>query len=153
MIEITEYDYIVHSDGAYSRKHDEGAFAFVICDGHDVPVKKKAYKIQHETNNRAELKAIIAALHQLPQDANNVMVVSDSQYALMTLFGGWARNTNTDLFDVFEKIKKERQFNIEWCWVKGHSGEDVFNEMCDEMCNQVLGYDVNEEFRKFKKKK
>ena len=152
MVEIPEYDYIVHTDGAYSRKNDEGAFAFIICNGLDEPISKKAYKIQQETNNRAELKAIIAALYQLPQDAKKVMVVSDSQYALMTLFGGWSRNTNNDLFDIFERIKLERELNIEWCWVKGHSG-DLFNEMCDEMCNQVLGYNANAEFAKFKKKK
>lgn len=151
MIETLEYDYIIHTDGAYSMQHDEGAFAFIICNGDDQPIKKKAYKIQHETNNRAELKAIIAALYQLPQDAKKVMVVSDSQYALNTLFGEWSRNANTDLFDVFEKIKRTRCFLVDWCWVKGHSG-DTFNEMCDEMCNQILGYDANAEFAKYKKK-
>lgn len=152
MIEIPEYNYIIHTDGAYSRLKDEGAFAFIICDGHDEPIRKRAYKIQHETNNRAELKAIIAAIYQLPQDAKKVMVVSDSQYALMTLFGGWSRNANIDLFDVYENIIHTRKLEIDWCWVKGHSG-DTFNEMCDEMCSRVLGYDANEEFAKFKKNK
>lgn len=150
MIRIPEYDYIIHADGAYSRKRDEGAFAFVICDGYEQPIIKKAYKIKHETNNRAELKAIIAALHQLPLDAKKVLVESDSQYALMTLFGSWARKKNEDLFDVYENIISKRRFVIEWSWVKGHSG-DTFNEMCDEMCNRTLGYDANEEYEKYKK--
>lgn len=150
MIRIPGYDYIIHADGAYSRKRDEGAFAFVICNGYDEQVIKKAYKIKHETNNRAELKAIIAALYQLPQDAKKVLVESDSQYALMTLFGSWARKKNEDLFDVYENIISERRFVIEWSWVKGHSG-DTFNEMCDEMCNQALGYDANEEYAKYKR--
>ena len=29
---------------------------------------------------------------------------------------------------------------------------DKYNEMCDQMCNEILGYDVNAEFEKFKKK-
>ena len=150
---IAVYDYIIHADGAYSRKNDEGSFAFVVCDGDDKICFTKAYKIQHETNNRAELKAIIAALHQLPKDAKNVMVVSDSQYALNTLFNGWSRNANKDLFDVFERIKAERNFKtIDWCWVKGHDG-DFFNELCDRLCNDVLGYDANKEYEKYKKNK
>lgn len=101
-----------------------------------------------------ELKAIIAALYNLPnkEEKVNALVVSDSQYALCTLFGTLRRNLNKDLFDVYERILKEREIEIEWKWVKGHNG-DFYNEMCDEMCNQVLGYDVNEEFAKFKKKK
>lgn len=151
---VNVYDYIIHAYGVYSRKNDEGAFAFVVCDGEDKIAFNRAYRIEHETNNRAQLKAIIAALYQLPKFfAKNVMVVSSSQYALNTLFNGWSRNSNNDLFDVFEKIQKERQFNLDWCWVKGHSDEDFFNELCDRLCKDVLGYDANEEFTKFKKKK
>jgi ribonuclease HI len=142
--------YIVYTDGAYSQMNDEGAYAFVILTELNNEVKRFAEKITHETNNRAELKAIIAALHQLPQDAKKVLVESDSQYALMTLFGSWSRKKNEDLFDVYENIISKRRFVIEWSWVKGHSG-DTFNEMCDEMCNQVLGYNANEEYEKYKR--
>lgn len=146
------YDYIIHAYGVYSRKNDEGAFAFVVCDGEDKISFERAYKIQHETNNRAQLKAIIAALYQLPKPyAKNILVVSSSQYALNSLFSGWARNSNHDLFDVYEKIQKERDFNIEWCWVQGHSEEDHLNALCDRLCKDVLGYDANAEFSFFKK--
>ena len=146
-----KYQYIIHTDGAYSRVHDEGAFAYVICDGDDRELKRNAWKIEHETNNRAELKAIIAALHHLPKDAKVVRVESDSQYALNTLFNGWARNKNVDLFEVFERIMKERGFSVKPVWVKGHSG-DRFNEICDELCNKVLGYDANAEIEKYRKR-
>ena len=72
-------EYIIHTDGAYSRMHDEGAFAYVICNGNDEEIKRNAWKISQETNNHAELKAIIAALHHLPVDAKKVKVESDSQ--------------------------------------------------------------------------
>lgn len=145
-------DYIIHTDGAYSQIHNEGAFAYVMCDGNDIEIKRKAWKISNETNNRAELKAIITAIYHLPEDAKKVRVESDSQYALNTLFGGWSRNKNQDLFEVFERIISEKDVEIEAKWVKGHNG-DKFNEVCDQLCNDVLGYDANAEFQKYKKKK
>ena len=147
-----EVDYIIHTDGAYSRMHDEGAFAYVICNGKNEEIKRNAWKITHETNNRAELKAIIAAIHHLPQDAKKIRVESDSQYALNTLFGTWSRNQNIDLFEVGDRIIAERGIVVEYKWIKGHSGEK-FNEICDKLCNDVLGYDANAEFLRFKKHK
>lgn len=148
-------EYVLYTDGAYSMKNNEGAFAYIILDENGKIVKKSAHKIQNETNNRAELKAIIAGIYNVPfrfDEVVNVVVLSDSQYALNTLFGGWSRNSNKDLFDVFEKIKRGRKLEFEWHWVKGHSGE-LFNEMCDKMCIEVLGYDPSIEYAKFKKKK
>lgn len=147
-------EFVIYTDGAYSMLKHEGAFAYVILDSNGVVIKKRAYRCVNETNNRMELKAIIAALYNLPNKEEKIsaLVVSDSQYALCTLFGTWKRNLNKDLFDVYERILKEREIEIEWKWVKGHNG-DFYNEMCDEMCNQMLGYDANEEFAKFKKKK
>lgn len=146
-------EFVLYADGAYSRMQNEGAFAYIILDENGNIVKQRAYKIKNETNNRAELKAIIAGLYNIPEPDKkaNVLVVSDSQYALCTLLGTWARKANQDLFEVYEQILKDRDLEIEWKWVKGHNGE-LYNEMCDEMCNQILGYDVNEEFAKFKKK-
>lgn len=144
--------YIIHTDGAYSRKHDEGAYAYVICDGQENEIYRDADKITNETNNRAELKAIIAALQNLPEDAKRVRIESDSQDALNTLAGRWKRNVNIDLFEISDEIISKRELQIKWCWVKGHSG-DVFNEICDKMCQDVLGYDPSEEYAIYKKQK
>jgi len=147
-------EFVIYTDGAYSMLNNEGAFAYVILDSNGIVVKKSAHKCVKETNNRMELKAIIAAIYNLPnkEEKVNALVVSDSQYALCTLFGTWRRNSNQDLFEVYERIIKERNIEIEWKWVKGHNG-DYYNELCDKMCNEILGYDVNEEFKKYKKKK
>lgn len=149
---IKDNSYVIYTDGAYSRKNDEGAFAYVIINKDGIVIKKGAWKIEHETNNRAELKAIIAALHHLPQSARFAKVRSDSQYALNTLFNGWARNANKDLFDAFERVMGERKLSVKASWVKGHSG-DKYNEICDQMCNEVLGYDANAEYEKYKNRR
>ena len=143
-------DYTIFTDGAYSLKNDEGAFAFVIVKG-DKEIMRKAYRISHESNNRAELKAIIAAVYKLPLDATRVQIVSDSMYALNTLKGNWNRNANLDLFDVWDKVLRNRpNLEITFLWVKGHSG-DYYNEICDQLCTSVMGYDANKEFEKYKR--
>lgn len=145
--------YTIYTDGAYSRLHDEGAFSFVILNEDGTEVLRMGHKIVHETNNRAELKAIIAAVYKLPKDATKARIISDSMYALNTLQGVWARNINHDLFEVWERTINERSdVELEFLWVKGHSG-DEYNELCDQLCNQVLGYDANAEFSKYKKNK
>ncbi len=143
-------DYTIYTDGAYSRKHNEGAFAYVMLDKDGNEVKRFSKKIANETNNRAELKAIIAGIYHLPAGAKRIKVISDSQYALHTLFGTWARNANNDLFDKFDEIMKHKKFEVEWAWIRGHSG-NKYNELCDKLCNDVLGYDANEEYNKYKK--
>lgn len=146
--------YTIYTDGAYSRLHDEGAFAFVIVDEQEKEVMRMGHKVEKETNNRAELKAIIAAVYKLPDDATDVRVISDSMYALNTLQGKWARNANEDLFEIWDRTinDKPSTLKLEFLWVKGHSG-DYYNELCDQLCNQILGYDANEEFQKYKKNK
>jgi len=143
-------DYTIYTDGAYSRKHNEGAFAYVMLDKDGNEVKRFSKKITNETNNRAELKAIIAGIYHLPADAKHIKVISDSRYALHTLFGTWARNANNDLFDKFDEIMKHKKCEVEWAWIRGHSG-NKYNELCDQLCNDVLGYDANEEYNKYKK--
>lgn len=146
--------YTIYTDGAYSRLHDEGAFAFVIVDEQEREVMRMGHKVEKETNNRAELKAIIAAVYKLPDDATDVRVISDSMYALNTLQGKWARNANEDLFAIWDRTLNDKPstLKLEFLWVKGHSG-DYYNELCDRLCNQILGYDANEEFQKYKKNK
>lgn len=142
--------YIIYTDGAYSRMNDEGAYAFVILTELNNEVKRFAKKITNETNNRAELKAIINAILQLPQDATDIVVYSDSQYALCTLSGQWKRKLNKDLFDIWDDVIKERGLTIEYKWVKGHNG-NKYNELCDKLCNEAVGYDANAETDVFRK--
>ena len=143
--------YTIYTDGGYSQMNDIGAFAYVMLDDKENVLKKNAWKIEKETNNRAELKAIIAGVHHLPMDATDVRIISDSQYALNTLSGKWQRKSNTDLFHIYDKIIKERRLNVVYEWVRGHDGNQ-YNEMCDKMCSDVAGMDLNAEFAKYKKK-
>lgn len=142
------FDYTIYTDGAYSRQNDEGAYAYVMLDKEGKEIKTGAWKIHYETNQRAELKAIIKAISHLPEDAMTVRVISDSLYALNTLAGFWRRRANTDLFDKFEEVLADKKdgFRVFYEWVKGHSGNH-YNEMCDRLCTEILGYDCIYEYK------
>lgn len=131
---------IAYTDGGYHLYKDEGAFAFIILQDEAV-IHKEATVIRHESNNRGELKAIINAVSWCP-DKSTIEVRSDSQYAINTLAGTWKRNKNTDLFKEWDKILLKKEVNVSFVWVRGHSG-DKYNEMCDQMCDDAVGYDLN----------
>ena len=58
------FDYEIYTDGGYSMQADLGAFAYVILqDGKEI--KRFAQKIAHETNNRAEIMAIMESVLSL----------------------------------------------------------------------------------------
>ena len=142
--------YTIYTDGNYSRINNEGAFAFVILKGNE-EIMRKAGIVRDETNNRAELKAIIAGVYSLPDDATHVRVISDSMYALKTLSGEWKRLKNKDLFNNWEKKVKAARKNlkIDFMFVKGHSG-DYYNELCDQLCVERLGYNPRKEKKELK---
>ncbi len=92
------------------------------------------------TNNRMELRAVLEALHGLP-DGEAVDVVSDSRYvvdALSRWIHGWRRKgwrtatgepvLNRDLVEALDA--RSRELRVRYGWVRGHDGHAV-NEVVD----------------------
>jgi len=99
------------------------------------------------TNNRMELMAVIQALESLKRECK-VKVTSDSQYVLKGINEwmenwkkrGWktAAKKPVKNLDLWQRLDKAREnHDIEWVWVKGHSGHDE-NEIADELANQGI---------------
>ena len=128
-------------------RHNEGASAYVILDDDKNIIERNAFKIVKETSQRAELKAIIAAVMKIPA-GSKADIFTDSEYSNNILSGKWQPSKNIDLIDKYRQHSESK--DITFNWVKGHSG-DLYNEMCDDMCNQCVGYDLNEEFSHHKK--
>lgn len=130
----------LYTDGGYSMSADFGAFAYVILqDG--VLLHKYAEKIEHETNNRAEIKAILYGVKALPNNSE-VEVFSDSQYALGVLSGRYRAKKNPDLVNKYKKMVATKHMSVSYNWVRGHNG-DKWNELCDQLCNEAAGIDLN----------
>jgi len=119
---------------------DFGAFAYVILQDGEL-LHRHAEKIEHETNNRAEIKAILYGVQALPNNSE-VEVFSDSQYALGVLSGRYRAKKNPDLVNKYKKMVATKRMSVSYNWVRGHNG-DKWNELCDQLCNEAAGIDLN----------
>jgi ribonuclease HI len=97
------------------------------------------------TNNRMELTAVIRALEAVKRSVP-VVIYTDSQYVqkgISEWLANWKRRgwrtadgkpvKNADLWRELDLLAANHQ--IEWRWVKGHSG-DAGNERADELANR-----------------
>ena len=99
------------------------------------------------TNNRMELMAAIEALGTLKRRCD-LILYTDSQYVrkgITEWIDNWKKRgwktaakkpvKNADLWQKLDDASS--QHNIEWVWVKGHSGNEG-NEMADQLANRGI---------------
>ena len=141
--------YKIFTDGGYSISKGVGAYAYIILEGGE-EICKNAERVERSTNNRCELIAIINAVRLL-RDHSSVTIYTDSQHCIGVLTGQYRRKKNTDLLDEWDIIVASKGLSIEFEWVKGHSG-NKYNELCDEMCNEAAGCELNDYLLFFCKK-
>jgi ribonuclease HI len=97
------------------------------------------------TNNRMEMTAAVEALKCLKRPCQ-IRLTTDSQYlrkGITEWLKGWKKNgwktaakkpvKNADLWQALDEQVARHQ--VEWCWVKGHSGH-VENEIADTLANR-----------------
>lgn len=129
----------IFTDGACSGNPGPGGWGVLIIDG-DARTEMNGGDSE-TTNNRMEMRAAIEAL-KATGDAP-VVLHTDSQYVkngINTWIHGWKRNgwktaskkpvKNKDLWQELDALTERR--DIEWRWVKGHSGHPG-NERADEL--------------------
>jgi len=132
---------ILYTDGACRGNPGPGGSAAIIEDGGKKTELARGYR--WTTNNRMEIRSVIAALETI--DAGiPVKLVSDSQYVLNALSKGWiagwkrknwistAREPvkNRDLWERLDSLVAQHRMTFEW--VRGHASHPL-NNRCDEM--------------------
>lgn len=135
----------IHTDGACRGNPGVGGWGAILR--YNTSEKEICGGELETTNNRMEMMAVIEALRSLKESAE-VLLISDSQYVLKGVNEwmpnwkkrGWktaARKPvkNVDLWQQLDQLIIQHQ--IEWQWVKGHSG-DPGNERADQLANKGI---------------
>ena len=130
----------IYTDGSCLGNPGPGGYgALLIYKAHK---KELSQGYQQTTNNRMELLAPIKALQTLKEGCK-VTITTDSQYVrqgITNWIHNWLKNNwktaskqPVKNVDLWKQLHAEVQrHEIEWKWVKGHSGHPE-NERCDEL--------------------
>jgi ribonuclease HI len=136
----------IYTDGACRGNPGPGGWGALLVAGRH---RKTLHGGEPETtNNRMELKAAIEALNALKRPSS-VVLHTDSKYVMHGVTEwmhnwkkrGWKTANkkpvkNQDLWMALDEATQRHDIN--WVWVKGHSGHDG-NEEADALAN--LGID------------
>jgi ribonuclease HI len=129
--------FTIYTDGAYSQLHNIGACAFVILDEESEKsslVKEGSKAFRNSTSQRMELYAILYALKQF-KSSEQLLIITDSQYAVGELTLNWKRTSNIKLLEAIEDELTKHQYKFQH--VKGHNG-DRWNEYVDKKCAYLI---------------
>ena len=129
----------IYTDGACSGNPGPGGYAAILL--YDKHIKELSGGYNHTTNNRMELRAVIAGLEALKEKCK-VTILSDSKYIVDAVNKGWVfrwqahnwrrHNKHKALnIDLWKRILElYDQHDVTFKWVEGHAG-NTYNERCD----------------------
>ncbi|MEI6326728.1 MAG: ribonuclease HI [Candidatus Roizmanbacteria bacterium] len=132
----------LYTDGACSGNPGPGGYGFILKqDAKVVTTGSQGYL--KTTNNRMELRGVIAGLQASPPDAI-VRVVTDSEYIVNAFTKKWIDNwqargwrnsqkkpvANRDLWELLLPLVQAHK--VQFSWIRGHDGH-AENEQCDAL--------------------
>tara|TARA_B110001450_G_scaffold241476_1_gene251010 strand:+ start:694 stop:1119 length:426 start_codon:yes stop_codon:yes gene_type:complete len=134
----------IYTDGSCLHNPGNGGWAAIINDNDEIIKISGGEK--NTTNNKMELMAPISALKKIDKD-KKVEIYTDSKYVKLGItewIHKWTKNNwqtskkedvkNKELWiELFELTKS---FEINWIWVKAHSG-NLLNEEVDSLAKQA----------------
>ena len=134
----------IYTDGSCLGNPGAGGYGAVLK--YKEHAKELAEGYIETTNNRMELLAPIKALQSLKETCD-VVITTDSQYVrqgITSWIHNWIKNNwktsskqpvkNVDLWKLL--YQENQRHNVEWKWVKGHSGHPE-NERCDDLAREA----------------
>ena len=135
----------IYTDGSCEGNPGPGGFAAIIEE--EGETRDVTGGEPRTTNNRMELKAVIAGLAVL-EETSQVRIVTDSQYVakgMTSWIHGWRRKgwktasgspvKNRELWEELDALAKRHR--VQWEWVRGHDGHPG-NERADTLAKEAV---------------
>ena len=127
----------IYTDGSCLENPGNGGWAAIIIINKEKKIISGNQK--NTTNNRMELLAPIEALKTLKINSE-IEIITDSKYVKLGItewINNWKENgwktankkevKNIELWKELDSLVEN--FNIKWSWVKGHSTDQLNNEV------------------------
>ncbi len=144
----------VYTDGSCLKNPGgNGGYAFLLVDeSRDFSTLAKSFFEPNTTNNRMELKAVIAAVRFLNSTSSGreFIIYSDSEYSVKGL-NQWSKNWIKKNFkdvkndDLWRELLSLNFNNIELKWVKAHD-VNKYNNFVDKIARQSATLEDNFNF-------
>ena len=125
---------------------------YIIHDNNIIKIKgnetnTELFSIFETTNNRMEITAAIEALKFIDDDSK-VKIYTDSKYLKDGITewlhqwksNGWKTSSNKKVKNIDLWLELDNliiNHDIEWSWIKGHSG-DLGNDEADKLANEAI---------------
>ena len=135
----------MYTDGACRGNPGKGGWGVLLRYGEAEKALYGGEKLT--TNNRMELTAVIKGLEALTKSCR-IKITTDSKYVLQGVtewMPNWKKRNwrtankkpvlNVELWQQLDELVAQHE--IEWDWVKGHSGHPE-NELADQLANQGI---------------
>jgi len=135
----------IWTDGACSGNPGPGGWGALIK--YPDLTKKISGSVPHTTNNRMEMMAVIKSLQSINSNFK-ITIYTDSTYVkdgITSWIHNWKVNNwknsqkkdvkNKDLWQELDALS--HNLNINWQWVKGHSG-NIENSIADELATSAI---------------
>ena len=133
----------MYTDGACRGNPGKGGWGVLLRYGEAEKALYGGEKLT--THNRMELTAVIKGLEALTKSCR-IKITTDSKYVLQGVtewMPNWKKRNwrtankkpvlNVELWQQLDELVAQHE--IEWDWVKGHSGHPE-NELADQLANQ-----------------
>ena len=134
----------IYTDGSCIGNPGNGGWAAILLVN-EKKIKIKGYK-KNTTNNQMELTAPIKALKKIPI-GEKIEIYTDSKYVKIGItewVTKWKKNNwktsskkkvkNIDLWKELDNLNEK--YHIKWCWIKGHSG-NILNDEVDQLAREA----------------
>ena len=135
----------IYTDGACSGNPGKGGWGvYIKIEDQEIELNGS---MNNTTNNRMELTAVIEALKYI-KGKSNITLFTDSKYVMQGIeewIYRWKENNwktskkepvkNKELWVELDELVS--MHNINWNWVKGHSGDDG-NERADYLATSAI---------------
>jgi ribonuclease HI len=156
----------IFTDGACTnngKRNANAAWGFIVVDNEGYKVLERGSgpipKSEPQTNQRAELQALLNGLNAAKQYPGFIKIWSDSQYSIncASVWGkswqrkGWTKQggviQHLDLVKQLVNATEQMRHRLEYKWLKGHKGGSaqyefpwMFNHQVDSLATAALLY-------------